>query len=419
MRETIQQWIADAEAELSETFAYYDRIRGVNQRKVIRGMQSERLASSDFHWTTGYGYGDAGRDKCERIFAEVFETEDALVRPSIASGTHALALTLQGLLLPGDEMVSISGRPYDTMQKVIGLTGEETGSLSEYGIGYKDVPLKEGHFDLDAFAGVITEKTKLVLIQRSSGYSLRAAHLISEMKLAIERVRQIHPDVIIMVDNCYGEFTDQMEPSQIGADVTVGSLIKNPGGGIAISGGYIAGKGPLIERIANRLTAPGLGKECGLSFGTTRLTLQGLFFAPMVVANAMKGATLFGHVFDRLGYSVFPGRDTKIRSDIVQGIILEDPAAVIAFCRAIQRASAIDSHVEPHPWEMPGYEDQVIMASGGFVEGSSIEMSADGPLRPPYAVFYQGGLSYDQCVFALEEVLVSMVEEGFIDLGQS
>lgn len=406
-------YIKEAELELKNQFSKMDSIREYNQAKILEAMQSVKLSHADFHWNTGYGYGDAGREKVETIYAKIFNAEDALVRPSIASGTHALSLVLDALLLPGDKMLSLSDKPYDTLQKVIGITGSEPGNLMEKGVLYADIPLSNGQINIEAINSKLLENIKLVLIQRSMGYTDRAALSISNIKEAIEKVKMLDPNIIVMVDNCYGEFTSYEEPSDIGADITVGSLIKNPGGGIALSGGYLVGKSHLIERCANKLTAPGLGKDCGLTFGTTRTTLQGLFLAPIVVNNAVKAATLFGYVFKKLGYSIVPEIEQE-RSDIVQGIIFNDPDKVITFCQAIQKAAAVDSHVTPYPWSMPGYEDEVIMAAGGFIEGSSIEISADGPLREPYIAFYQGGLSYDQCKFALINVLEDFKSKDFI-----
>lgn len=405
--------IEETEFELKKDFHKINEIRRFNQRKVIKAMQDNFLSQSDFYWPTGYGYGDTGKEKTEAIYRDIFRTEDMLVRPNITSGTHALAIVLQALLMPGDKMVSVSGLPYDTLQKVIGISGDEPGNLSEYDIVYEQIDLKDGLFDLENFCPRILEDAKLVLIQRSMGYSSRRAHSIAEMDLAIRKIREIAPSSIIMVDNCYGEFTEIYEPSEIGADIIAGSLIKNPGGGIAITGGYIGGREDLVERCANRLTSPGLGKETGLAFGTTFSTLQGLFLAPQSVANALKGAMLIGRVFEKLDYETVP-KSSDPRSDIVQGIILGNKDKIVSFCQSVQASGAVGAHILPMPWDMPGYEDQVIMAASGFVDGSSIEISADGPLREPLMVFYQGGTSYDQCVFALEKILSDFIEKGFI-----
>lgn len=405
--------LTEAEIKLAERFQELDNIRSHNQFKTINAMQSVNLSHADFHWNTGYGYADGGREKAEEIYSKVFNTEDALVRPSIASGTHALSLVLDALLIPGDTMLSVSGAPYDTLQKVIGITGEEVCTLMEKGVKYRQLDLVDGSIDIDGINSDLLKDVKLILIQRSMGYVARPAHTISEIESTIKRIRSIDSNIIIMIDNCYGEFTSRLEPTDVGADVAVGSLIKNPGGGIALSGGYVVGKESLVERCANKLTAPGLGKDCGLTFGTTRSTLQGLFMAPMVVNNAMKGALLIGSVFNDLGYDIVPSINEE-RSDIVQSIVFEDPEKVVQFCQSIQKAATVDSHVTPYPWSMPGYEDEVIMASGGFVDGSSIELSADGPLREPFVAFYQGGISYDQCKFALINVLEDFAKRGFI-----
>lgn len=413
--EDIYEFVNKIDSNLVNRFKSLDEIEEFNQLKVLKAMQEVNLAATDFAWSTGYGYGDVGREKVEKIFAKIFKAEDSLVRPAIASGTHALALTLQGILLPGDEVISITDKPYDTLQSVIGISGDEVGTLKEFGVIYNDIPLLNGKIQIKEALNIINSKTKMVMIQRSTGYSLRNAIQINEIKEAIKEIKNIYPDVIIMVDNCYGEFTNKIEPTEVGADLCVGSLIKNPGGGIAVSGGYIVGKEKLIERIANRLTAPGLGKETGLSFGQTRNMLQGLFLAPKVTMQALKGALLFGNIFNNLGFQTIPKVDDG-RSDIIQAIIFNDPEKVIEFCRGIQEASAVDSHVTPYPWPMPGYSDEVIMASGSFIEGSSIEISADGPLREPYVAYYQGGLSYYQCKLAAMIVLKRLINKELITI---
>lgn len=411
--ENINELIERKELELTDIFKEYDKIRRINQFKVIEACKNVKLSHADFNWSTGYGYGDIGREKVETIYSEIFKTEDALVRPSISSGTHALAIAHQAILRSGDEMVAITGAPYDTLQTFIGTSGDEEDSLIKQGVIYKELDLVDGKIDYDNIKNILSENTKFATIQRSIGYSTRRAFSIDEIGKAISIIKDYNKDIIVMVDNCYGEFTQEREPSEVGADMVVGSLIKNLGGGIAASGGYICGKKHLIEKCANRLTAPGLGKEVGLTFGTTRTTLQGLFMAPIVVNNAMKGAQLFGAVFKELGYKVVPDT-TDNRSDIVQAIILEDPKKVIEFTKAIQESGTVDSYVEPTPWPMPGYEDDIIMAASGFIDGSSIEISADGPLRPPYVVFYQGGLSYDQCVYAVRKVLERFQKNGYL-----
>lgn len=403
-------YVNDREEEIKKNcFGNIDKNREYNQFKVISAMQEHKLDYTNFYWNTGYGYDDPGRDKAEKIFATVFHTEDALVRPSIASGTHALYLTLSAILNSGDEVVAISGRPYDTMLTVLGEDGSEPCNLKECGIIYKEIPLLSGDIDCNAAINAVTHKTKLMMIQRSTGYSFRPALTIEKIRRAILKIKSIYPDIYIMVDNCYGEFTDMLEPSDVGADVMAGSLIKNPGGGIALSGGYIAGKRAIIERIANRLTAPGVGREIGLTYGTTRNTLQGLFFAPHIVSEALKGALLFGSVFSSLGYEITPALDDE-RSDIIQCIKFNKPELVIKICEAIQNASPVDAHVTPYPWDMPGYSDKIIMASGAFVSGSSIELSADAPIREPYIAYIQGGLFYDHAKLGVMMALESMLE---------
>ncbi|HBV68697.1 MAG TPA: hypothetical protein DEF04_11325 [Clostridiales bacterium] len=406
----VYNYVTQIESELkSEYFSKVEETREYNQYKVISAMQEHRLDYTNFYWNTGYGYDDPGREKVEKIFASIFHTEDALVRPSIASGTHALYLTLSGILKHGDEVIAISGRPYDTMLTVLGEEGNEPCNLKEMGIVYKEVPLYNNDIDWEDAIKAVTMKTKLLMIQRSTGYSFRPALTLSKIKNAIEKIREVYPDIYIMVDNCYGEFTDAIEPSDVGADVVVGSLIKNPGGGIALSGGYVAGKKSIIDRMANRLTAPGVGKEIGLTYGSTRNTLQGLFFAPHIVSEALKGALLFGGVFNSLGFEITPSLDED-RSDIIQAIKFNNKDMVVKICEAIQAASPVDAHVSPVPWEMPGYSNQVIMASGAFVSGSSIELSADAPMRPPYIAYIQGGLFYDHAKLGVMLALEKMTE---------
>lgn len=406
---TVYNYVAKIEEEIKSQFDKIEKIREYNQYKVIHAMQEHRLDYTHFYWNTGYGYDDIGREKVEKIYATVFNTEDALVRPSIASGTHALYLTLSGILQHGDEVISISGKPYDTLLTVLGEEGNEPNNLKEAGIIYKEVPLYNNDIDWESAIKEISMKTKLLMIQRSTGYSFRPALTIDKIRFAIEKIREVYPNIYIMVDNCYGEFVSVEEPSDVGADVVVGSLIKNPGGGIALSGGYVVGKKEIIDRIANRLTAPGLGKELGLTFGTTRNTLQGLFFAPHVVSESVKGAILFAGVYNSLGFEITPTIEEE-RSDIIQAIKFNNKDMVIKICEAVQAASPVDSHVSPIPWEMPGYEDQVIMASGAFVSGSSIELSADAPMRPPYVAYIQGGLFYDHVKLGVMLSLEKMME---------
>lgn len=404
INENIYNFVNEVEDSLKKDFEERKVISQFNQTKILKAMQNAKLQSTDFNWTTGYGYGDIGRDKVEDIYADIFNTEDALVRPNIVSGTHAISLSLFSLLNKGDHMLSISGRPYDTLQKVIGIVGNEKGSLKEIGVEYSELDLKNQSIDIENIDSKIKENTKLIAIQRSTGYSDRRALTVDEISEAIRYIKNKFPEIIIFVDNCYGEFTELYEPTDFSADIIAGSLIKNPGGGLAYSGGYIVGTKEIISRVSNRLTAPGIGKDCGLSFGMTRQILQGLFIAPKVVEDAINSALLFSKSFEKLGYKTIP-KSTDKRSDIILAIELGDPELLKSFCRAIQESSPVDSIFTPEPWDMPGYEDKVIMAAGGFIEGSSIELSADGPLRPPYTVYYQGGLTYYHAKIALMNVL--------------
>ncbi len=413
MNKEIDKLIDRMEEEAKDFFQLREKITLLNQEKILKAMQKNKLAASDFHWTTGYGYGDGGRDKVEAIYKDVFHTEDALVRPNIVSGTHAIFLAVSSFLRQGSELLSLCGPLYDTMQKAIGLTGEESGNLLSRGISYQEVPLKDGQMNLDLFKDFISEKTSLVVIQRSTGYSQRRAFTIQEIKEAVDRIRSINSKLPIFVDNCYGEFTEILEPTDLGVDIMAGSLIKNPGGGLAYCGGYIVGKAKYIDHIANLLTAPGIGKECGLSFGMTRQILQGLFMAPHVVSEALKGALLFAKCFESLSYPCIPSADDP-RSDIIQSIVFKDPEKLKAFCEEIQKSSPVDAHFIPTPWDMPGYEDPVIMAAGGFIEGSSIELSADGPMRQPYIAYFQGGLTYAHCRISLRNVLKRFKDENWI-----
>lgn len=380
--------------EITPRFEEIKKIREYNQYKVLKAMQEANLSDNHFNWTTGYGYNDLGREKIEEIYANVFGAEDALVRPIIVNGTHALTLCLQGILRPGDEILSITGKPYDTLEGVIGIR-EEKGSLKEFGVTYKQVDfLENGNLDLENIKENINKSTKLVMIQRSKGYSWRKSLTIADIKEAIDTVKSINKDLIVMVDNCYGEFIETKEPTEVGADIMAGSLIKNPGGGIALTGGYIAGRKDLVELISYRLTSPGIGKECGLTFGTSRTVLQGFFMAPYVVSQAVMGAIFCARAFERLGYDVLPKYD-DVRSDIIQIVRLKNADEVINFCQGIQEAAPVDSFVKPVPWAMPGYDDEVIMAAGAFIQGSSIELSADAPIRPPFNVYFQGGITFD------------------------
>ncbi|MCK8058835.1 MULTISPECIES: methionine gamma-lyase family protein [unclassified Fusibacter] len=383
------------EETLQSKFSAIDKIKTLNFYKVLAAMQSENLSDRHFSWMTGYGYNDEGREKVESIYSIIFKAEDAIVRPQLVNGTHALTLGLTAILRPNDTMLAITGTPYDTLKETIGLSGPNGSSLMEIGVNYEEIELSEtGAIQIDTVLSRINEKTKMVYIQRSSGYAFRRSLTISDIEEAITAIKQKWPKMIVMVDNCYGEFIEEREPIEVGADLCAGSLIKNPGGGLALTGGYLVGRQDIIDLCAHKLTAPGIGKECGLTFGQTRTILQGLFLAPEVVAGAIKGAIFTAKLFEDAGYDVKP-KWNESRSDIIQAVKLGSEEKVIAFCRAIQNAAPVDSHVTPYPWDMPGYDTKVIMAAGAFVQGSSIELSADAPMREPYAVFFQGGLTYD------------------------
>lgn len=402
--------------DLKQRFEEIDERAEYNQLKVLKAMQENQVSEACLLGTTGYGYNDIGRDTLEAVYASVFHTEDALVRPQITCGTHALALALMSNLRPGDELLSPVGKPYDTLEEVIGIRNSK-GSLREYGISYKQVDLLEdGSFDFDNIAKAINEKTKLVTIQRSKGYQTRPTLSVARIGELIQFIKNIKPDVICMVDNCYGEFVEEIEPSDVGADMVVGSLIKNPGGGLAPIGGYIAGKKECVENAAYRLTSPGLGKEVGASLGVLSSFYQGLFLAPTVTAGALKGAIFAANLYERLGFGVVPN-GTESRHDIIQAVTFGHPEGVIAFCQGIQAAAPIDSYVTPEPWDMPGYDAQVIMAAGAFVSGSSIELSADGPIKPPYAVYFQGGLTWQHAKFGILKSLQSLVDKGIVTVS--
>ena len=398
---------------LKERFDKIDEIAEINQLKVLRALQKNQVSEACLHGTTGYGYNDMGREKLEAVYADIFHTEDALVRPQITCGTHALALALMSNLRPGDELLSPAGKPYDTLEEVIGIRPSR-GSLAEYGITYKQVDLTEDDgFDFEGIKKAINERTKLATIQRSKGYQTRHTFSVSEIGEVIKFIKSINPNIICMVDNCYGEFVETIEPSDVGADMVVGSLIKNPGGGLAPIGGYIAGKKECVENAAYRLTSPGLGKEVGASLGILNSFYQGLFLAPTVTASALKSAIFGANVYEKLRFSVLPN-STEDRHDIIQAITFGRADAVEAFCRGIQAAAPIDSHVTPIPWDMPGYDAPVIMAAGAFVSGSSIELSADGPIKPPYAVYFQGGLTWPHGKFGILKSLQSLVDNGIV-----
>lgn len=406
--------IEKSERELEKLFKKHEKIAEYNQYKVLKAFNENSLQTSDFNSSTGYGYADTGRDTVEAIFSSIFKSEDSLVRPSIVSGTHALSIVLFSLLNYGDKLLSITDDPYDTMQQVIGIAGNKKGTLIEKGILYDKLTLDENHkIQYDKIKDKIDDKTKVILIQRSTGYTQRRAFTIDEIEKAIIEIRKISKDVVIFIDNCYGEFTETKEPIEIGADIVAGSLIKNLGGGIAITGGYISGRKDLIEYCANTLTAPGIGKDEGLSFGINRLVVEGLYFAPHIVKEAIRVALLFASVFNKLGYNVTPSLDDP-RSDVILAIKLESPERLKTFCKAIQEACSVDSTFVPEAYPMPGYEDPVIMAAGGFVEGATSELSADGPLRAPYMAYLQGGLNYYHGKLALKIVLDRFDKNNFL-----
>ena len=402
-------------SKLKDRFDAIDQIAEHNQAKVLAAMHKNRVSAACFAATTGYGYDDVGRDNLEKVYADVFHTEAALVRPQITCGTHALTVALSANLLPGDELLSPVGLPYDTLQEVIGIR-ESPCSLAEYGVVYKQVDLLEdGTFDYENIKKAINEKTKLVTIQRSKGYATRPTFSVKQIGELIAFVKSIKPDVICMVDNCYGEFVETIEPSDVGADMVVGSLIKNPGGGLAPIGGYICGTKTCVDRCAFRLSAPGLGQEVGANLGLMTALYQGFFLAPTVVAGAEKGAIFAANLYEPLGFRCVPNA-TESRHDIIQAVELKSEEGMIAFCKGIQAAAPVDSFATPLPWDMPGYNDKVIMAAGAFIQGSSIELSADGPIRPPYAVYFQGGLTWEHAKFGILMSLQKMVDAGLITL---
>lgn len=401
----------EIENNLRDKFEKLEEVKMINQMKVLQAMQGANLSDSHFNSTTGYGYNDSGREKTEEIYSKVFSCEDALVRPGIVNGTHALSICLNAILRPNDTMLSISGKPYDTLDDVIGIT-ESDLSLKDYGIEYKQIDLNnDGSFNEDEILNQIINyksKIKMVYIQRSKGYSERNSLTVDQIGAITKKIKEIDRNIVVMVDNCYGEFIEEKEPTEVFVDIMAGSLIKNPGGGLAISGGYICGKKKLVEMCSKKLTANSIGKECGLTFNTNRLTLQGLFLAPSVVNSALKGAIFASMLFEKAGYKVFP-KPQDHRSDIIQGIRLESEESLVAFCQGIQKACPVDSYVTPVPAATPGYSDKVIMASGAFIQGSSIELSADGPIREPYNVYFQGGLTYEHsklgALLAFEHVI--------------
>ncbi|MBO5489241.1 MAG: methionine gamma-lyase family protein [Eubacterium sp.] len=407
----------DVLKSIEERFQAIDERAEMNQLKVIHAMQKNRVSESHLWGSTGYGYNDSGRDTLERVYADIFHCEDALVRSQITCGTHALTIALSGILRPGDELLSPVGKPYDTLEGIIGMEGTTTkGSLREFGISYRQVDLiGDSEFDYDGIREAINEKTKLVTIQRSKGYALRKTFSVEQIGELIKFIKSIKPDVICMVDNCYGEFVQTMEPTDVGADMCVGSLIKNPGGGLAPMGGYIVGKKEYVDLCAYRLTAPGLGKEVGASLQINTSFYQGLFLAPTVVASALKSAIFAANLYERLGFKASPGGDDE-RFDIIQAIAFESPERIISFCQGIQQAAPVDSFVLPEPYAMPGYHSDVIMAAGAFVQGSSIELSADAPIEPPYSVFFQGGITWPHGKLGILKTLQNMIDQGFVKM---
>ena len=405
-------------AEICSRFENIDEIAEYNQAKVLAAMQKNRVNATHFAATTGYGYDDAGRDNLERVYADTFHTEAALVRPQITCGTHALAVALSANLLPGDELLAPAGGPYDTLEEVIGIRPSAC-SLKEYGVSYRQVDLlPDGSFDYEGIRAAINEKTKMITIQRSKGYKMRPTFSVARIGELIAFCKGIKPDLIVMVDNCYGEFVERIEPSDVGADMTVGSLIKNPGGGLAPIGGYIVGTEACISRCAYRLSAPGLGQEVGANLGLMPAFYQGFFLAPTVTASALKGAVFAANIYERLGFRCLPD-STESRHDIIQAVELGSKENMLAFCRGIQAAAPVDSYVTPEPWAMPGYDSEVVMAAGAFVQGSSIELSADGPIRPPYAVFFQGGLTWYHAKLGILMSLQKLVDGGLVTLPEA
>lgn len=402
-------------AGLSDQFRHIDQVAEFNQAKVIAAMQKNRVNATHFNLSTGYGYDDEGRDNLERVYADCFGTEAALVRPQITCGTHALALALGANLLPGDELLSPVGGPYDTLEEVIGIRPSPC-SLKEYGVSYRQVDLLPGGgFDYDGIRAAINEKTRLITIQRSKGYATRPSYSVEEIGKLIAFCKECKPDVLCMVDNCYGEFVETQEPTNVGADMVVGSLIKNLGGGLAPTGGYVCGRKECIERCAYRLSAPGLGREVGANLGLLTSFYQGLFLAPTVVSSAVRGAVFAAACYERLGFRVVPGSG-ETRRDIIQAVELGSREAMVAFCKGIQSAAPVDSYVTPEPWAMPGYESEVIMAAGAFVQGASIELSADGPIRPPYAVYFQGGLTWFHAKLGILMSIQKLLDAGIIEM---
>ena len=418
--EKVLKLVAGAEDEVSCEFEKLDDIMAYNQYKVLSAFQKNRIRDMHFSWKTGYGYDDAGREAIGQTFADVFHTDAALVRTTFVNGIHALATTLLGILRPGDELIYATGEPYDTLQTVIGITNYEkgNGSLRDYGVTFKQIDLlPDGSIDIEGVKAAITDKTRMITAQRATGYSWRKAISMDEIERLMKAIEEVNPDIVKMVDNSYGEFLETKEPTDVGADVMASSLIKNPGGGLALSGAYIAGRQDLIDQIQYRMTCPGIGGECGLTYGQTRTMFQGFFLGPRAANSALKGAVLCGKVYEKLGFEVSP-KAGDIRSDIVQSVKFKDPAKLIAFCEGIQAAAPVDSFVAPVPGDMPGYEDKVIMAAGAFVQGSTIELSADAPMREPYIAYFQGGLTYEHSKFGVIKSVDTLLKKGLIELKQ-
>ena len=416
IKESIIKSVEQAEKDIEGVFGRIESTREFNQLKVIKSMQDNKVSESHFSGTTGYGYDDRGREVLDSVYASLFKAEDAIVRHQITAGTHALALCMYGNLRPGDELLSITGKPYDTLEEVIGIRGKGGGSLKEFGIVYKQVELLDnGEVDFKAVEKAVGGKTKMVFVQRSCGYCWRPSLKIEDIRRISGFIKSLKPDAVLLVDNCYGEFVEEEEPVEAGADIIAGSLIKNPGGGLAPTGGYIAGKKEYVENAACRLTAPGLGRKVGPTLGRNRLMFQGVFLAPHVVAESLKGAVLCAAVMRHAGIDTQPLPFDK-RGDIIQAIKFNNPDALIAFCQAIQKCSAVDSHVEPRPWDMPGYDCRVIMAAGAFIQGSSIELSADAPMKPPYIAYMQGGLVYESVKLGIMISLQRLSDRGIIAL---
>lgn len=408
-------FVKSCEDKLSVCFKNLEDTAFYNQAKVLTAFKNHRVSEAYFAPTTGYGYDDIGRDALDEIYAEIFETEDALVRHNIISGTHAIATCLFGILRPGDTLLAVTGKPYDTLEQVIGISGScGKGSLKDFGISYKEVPLLSGKYDIAAIKNALTSDVKAVIIQKSKGYDWRESLTSEEIGKIVSAVKSIKSDVVCIVDNCYGEFVEKHEPTYYGADLAIGSLIKNPGGGLAQTGGYVAGKKELVELVSYRLTCPGIGKECGASLDNNRKMYQGLFMAPHTVLQCLKGAALCAQIFSDLGFDVIP-KPTDYRSCIIEAIAFKSPERLINFCQAIQSSSPVDSFVCPEPWDMPGYSDQVIMAAGTFVSGASIELSADAPIKEPYIGYMQGGLTYESVKLSLMNVLQTMINKEIID----